>query len=58
MKIVYPAIIELLSQPDQKIMPQLVVNVDLATQHIELKTSLSLEQARDLIEDAGFPVLS
>jgi copper chaperone len=34
------------------------VKVDLATQHIELKTSLSVDQARELIEDAGFPVIS
>jgi copper chaperone len=37
---------------------QAEVNEDLATQHIELKTTLSKEQARDLIKDVGFPVLS
>jgi copper chaperone len=34
------------------------IRVDLATQQIELKTNLPKEQARELIEDAGFPVLS
>ena len=37
---------------------QAEVKVDLAKQHIELKTSLSKEQAQELIEDAGFPVQS
>ena len=37
---------------------QAQVKVDLATQHIELNTTLSMEQARELIEDAGFPVIS
>lgn len=37
---------------------QAEVQVDLATQQIALKTSLSVEQARELIADAGFPVLS
>jgi copper chaperone len=37
---------------------QAEVKVDLATQQIELKTSLSKEQAQELIEDAGFPVQS
>jgi copper chaperone len=37
---------------------QAEVKVDLTTQHIELKTSLSKEQAHELIEEAGFPVLS
>jgi len=36
---------------------QAKVKVDLTTQHIELKTSLSKEQAHELIEEAGFPVL-
>lgn len=37
--------------------PEAKVKVDLATQHIELTTSLSLNEARQLIESAGFPVL-
>jgi copper chaperone len=37
---------------------QAEVKVDLAKQHIELKTCLSKEQAQELIEDAGFPVQS
>lgn len=34
------------------------VHIDLATQHIEIKTSLQIEKARELIEDAGFPVVN
>jgi copper chaperone len=33
------------------------VKVDLATQHIELETTLSKEQAQELLEEAGFAVL-
>ena len=38
--------------------PQALVTIDLATQHIELNTTLSNEQVRQLIEDAGFPIIS
>jgi len=37
--------------------PQAQVSVDLATQTVELETSLSSEVASQLITDAGFPVL-
>lgn len=37
---------------------QAQVTVDLAKQQIELNTTLSIEQARELIEEAGFPVIS
>jgi len=37
---------------------QAQVTVDLKTQHIELNTKLSKEQARELIEEAGFPVIN
>jgi copper chaperone len=37
---------------------QAQVTVDLTKQHIELNTKLSIEQARELIEEAGFPVIS
>ena len=37
--------------------PQATVQADLATQIINLETSLSAEQASQLITDAGFPVL-
>jgi copper chaperone len=37
--------------------PQAQVQADLATQIVHLETSLSLEQASQLITDAGFPVL-
>jgi copper chaperone len=37
---------------------QAQVKVDLTTQHIELNTTLSIEKARELIEEAGFPVIS
>jgi copper chaperone len=37
---------------------QAQVTIDLATQHIELNTTLSNEQVRQLIEDAGFPIIS
>lgn len=36
--------------------PQAQVQVDLATQMVNLETSLSAEQAAALITDAGFPV--
>ena len=36
--------------------PRAVVLVDLATQRIDLKTNLTQEQAKDLIEEAGYPV--
>lgn len=38
--------------------PQARVQADLATQTVNLETSLSLEQASQLITDAGFPVLN
>jgi copper chaperone len=37
--------------------PQAKVQADLATQTVNLETSLSPKQARQLITDAGFPVL-
>jgi len=37
--------------------PQAVVNADLATQTVNLETSLSASQASQLITDAGFPVV-
>jgi copper chaperone len=37
--------------------PQAKVQADLATQTVNLETSLSSEQASQLITDAGFPVL-
>jgi copper chaperone len=37
--------------------PQAKVSADLATQTVELETSLSPEIASQLITDAGFPVL-
>ncbi len=37
--------------------PQAQVSVDLATQTVELETSLSSEVASQIITDAGFPVL-
>jgi len=37
--------------------PQAQVSVELATQTVELETSLSSEVASQLITDAGFPVL-
>jgi copper chaperone len=37
---------------------QAQVKVDLITQQIELNTTLSIEKARELIEAAGFPVIS
>ena len=36
--------------------PQAKVQADLATQVVQLETSLSKEQAAQLITDAGFPV--
>jgi len=38
--------------------PNAEVNVDLASQLIDLKTNLTQEQAKELIEDAGYPVKS
>ena len=38
--------------------PQAKVQADLITQTVNLETSLSPEQASQLITDAGFPVLS
>jgi copper chaperone len=38
--------------------PQAQVQADLATQIVNLETSLSLEKASQLITDAGFPVLA
>lgn len=38
--------------------PQAKVQADLATQTVNLETSLSSEQANQLITDAGFPVLA
>lgn len=38
--------------------PQAKVQADLATQTVNLETSLSSEQASQLITDAGFPVLA
>lgn len=38
--------------------PQAKVQADLATQTVNLETSLSPEQASQLITDAGFPVLN
>ena len=37
--------------------PQAKVSADLATQTVELETSLSSEVASQIITDAGFPVL-
>lgn len=37
--------------------PQAKVQADLATQTVNLETSLSSKQASQLITDAGFPVL-
>jgi len=36
--------------------PQAKVGVDLASQMVNLETSLSAEQASQIIADAGFPV--
>ena len=38
--------------------PQAKVQADLASQTVNLETSLSPEQASQLITDAGFPVLN
>jgi copper chaperone len=38
--------------------PQAKVQVDLASQTVNLETSLTLTQASQLITDAGFPVLN
>ena len=38
--------------------PQAKVQADLITQTVNLETTLSPEQASQLITDAGFPVLS
>ena len=38
--------------------PKAEVSVDLATQKIEIKSDLSPEKARELIEDAGYPGVS
>ncbi|MFZ4378497.1 MAG: heavy-metal-associated domain-containing protein [Polynucleobacter sp.] len=38
--------------------PQAKVQADLVTQIVNLETTLSPEQASQLITDAGFPVLS
>jgi copper chaperone len=38
--------------------PQAQVQADLATQTVNLETSLSPEQVSQLITDAGFPVLA
>ena len=37
--------------------PQAKVQADLATQIIDLETTLSAEQASQLLSDAGFPVV-
>jgi len=37
--------------------PQAKVQVDLATQIVDLETTLSAEQASQLLSDAGFPVV-
>jgi copper chaperone len=37
--------------------PQAKVQADLATQIIELETTLSADQASQLLADAGFPVV-
>lgn len=42
----------------QSLDPQAKVQADLATQTVNLETSLSPEQASQLITDAGFPVLA
>jgi copper chaperone len=40
----------------QAVDPKAQVKVDLATQLIELHTVLSISEAQQLIEDAGFPI--
>jgi copper chaperone len=37
--------------------PQAKVQADLATQIVDLETTLSVEQASQLLTDAGFPVV-
>ena len=37
--------------------PQAKVQADLATQMVDLETTLSVEQASQLLADAGFPVV-
>jgi len=37
--------------------PQAKVQADLATQIVDLETTLSAEQASQLLSDAGFPVV-
>ena len=38
--------------------PQAKIQADLVTQTVNLETTLSVEQASQLITDAGFPVLA
>jgi copper chaperone len=38
--------------------PQAQVQVDLASQTIELQTQLSFNEAQQFISDAGFPIVS
>ena len=38
--------------------PQAVVNADLATQAVNLETSLSAAQASQILAEAGFPVVN
>jgi copper chaperone len=37
--------------------PTAIINIDLSTQHVNVNTILTIDSVKQLITDAGFPVL-